>query len=87
MTVDVLRRMSIVELARELGRLDELQQVCQFDVIDNDGADAQMSLLMEPKTKYRTIKVWDGGLQAPIQLEAFPAVPSTALFDFDRITN
>tara|TARA_R110002049_G_scaffold222886_1_gene394514 strand:- start:696 stop:2249 length:1554 start_codon:yes stop_codon:yes gene_type:complete len=52
MTVDVLRRLSLVELARALGRLDELQKVCQSDIMDDDGNDTQLSLLMEPKRKY-----------------------------------
>ena len=52
-TVDVLRRLSIVELARDMGRLDELQRFCQSDK-RGDGIDVQMSLLMEPKQKYRT---------------------------------
>ena len=53
-TVDVLRRLSIVELARDLGRLDEIQEVCQSESSDEVGTDTQMSLLMEPKIKYRT---------------------------------
>lgn len=53
-TVDVLRRLSIVELARELGRIDELQKVCQLYTNNDSGTDTQMSLLMEPEKKYRT---------------------------------
>jgi hypothetical protein len=54
-TVDVLRRLSIMELARDLGRLDELQKFCQ-SVMQGDEVDAQMSLLMEAKQQYRTKK-------------------------------
>jgi hypothetical protein len=53
-TVDVLRRLSIVELARDLGRFDELKALCQSYTEDEDGAATQMSLLMEQKGIYRT---------------------------------
>jgi hypothetical protein len=52
-TVDVLRRLSIVELARDAGRLDDLQLFHQSEK-ESEGTDTQMSLLMEPKKKYRT---------------------------------
>ncbi len=52
-TIDVLRRLSIVELARNLGRLDELQHVSRNDIQQEA---AQMSLLMESKQEYRTLK-------------------------------
>jgi hypothetical protein len=52
-TIDVLRRLSIVELAREIGRFDELQAYCD-SIMNGDEVDAQMSLLMEPKHQYRT---------------------------------
>lgn len=55
-TVDVLRRLSIVELARDLGRINELQEVCQSHTMDDEEADTQMSLLMEAKGKYRTMR-------------------------------
>lgn len=57
-TIDVLRRLSIVELARTLGRLDELQKLCQ-SYIESDSVDAQMSLLMEPKQQYRIDRIID----------------------------
>jgi hypothetical protein len=50
-TVDVLRRLSIVELARKLGRIDALQRF-RHAYIDGDRVNAQMSLLMEPKQQY-----------------------------------
>ena len=52
-TADVLRRLSLVEVARELGKLDELQQLVHSDSA-TEGRKTQMSLLMEPKHKYRT---------------------------------
>ncbi len=55
-TVDVLRRLSIVELARVLGRIDNLQKICQSYSEDDSGVDTQMSLLMEQELKYRTMR-------------------------------
>ncbi len=52
-TADILRRLSFVELARELGRLDELQRLVQPDSAA-EGRKNQMSLLMESTHKYRT---------------------------------
>ena len=52
-TADILRRLSFVELARELGRLDELQHLLHSDA-ETDGKEAQMSLLMESTHRYRT---------------------------------
>ena len=52
-TIDILRRLSIVELAREVGRYDELQNLCQTYTKDEEGVATQMSLLMEPKGNYR----------------------------------
>ena len=51
-TADVLRRLSFVELARELGKLNELQQLIHDSTTDE--SKVQMSLLMEPRHKYRT---------------------------------
>ena len=48
-TIDVLRRLSFIELARELGKLDDLQE------FTSEEAETQMSLLMEPKRKYQTM--------------------------------
>jgi hypothetical protein len=54
-TIDVLRRISIVELARELGKFNELQQ---FDSLDlKKGAESQLMLFMEPKKKYNKNRV------------------------------
>lgn len=50
-TIDVLRRLSFVELARELGRLDELQQFI-YAYSGNEEQETQMMLLMEPKKRY-----------------------------------
>jgi len=52
-TIDVLRRLSFVELARDLGKLDELQKYV-YSKSAREGTEAQMLLLMEPKQKYRT---------------------------------
>src|SRR6266498_893542 len=52
-TADVLRRLSFVELARELGKLDELQKLGHSDSA-TEWRKTQMSLLMEPTHKYRT---------------------------------
>jgi hypothetical protein len=51
-TADVLRRLSFVELARELGKLDEIQKLAHSDSA-TEGRKTQMSLLMEPAHKYR----------------------------------
>jgi len=47
-TIDVLRRLSLVELARRLGRLDTLQQFVEPVPVGEESA-VQMSLLMEPR--------------------------------------
>ena len=44
-TVDVLRRVSFVELARNLGKLDELRNFVYSNSV-SEGAETQMSLLM-----------------------------------------
>ncbi len=54
-TIDVLRRISLVELARALGRLDDLEGFIQSEPIGEDSG-RQMSLLMEPKKKYRPMR-------------------------------
>lgn len=51
-TVDVLRRLSFVELARELGRFDEFKRFIH-DEPQEEAKETQMSLLMEPKQQYR----------------------------------
>ena len=48
-TIDILRRLSFVELARELGRLDVLRQ---FAICESAISEEQMSLLMEPGDNY-----------------------------------
>lgn len=52
-TAEVLRRLSFVELARELGKLDELQHLVHSNS-ETGGRKGQMSLLMESKQEYRT---------------------------------
>lgn len=47
-TIDVLRRLSLVELARRLHRLDELQQFVEPIPVEEEGT-VQLSLLMEPR--------------------------------------
>ena len=46
-TIDVLRRLSFVELARKLDQLDKLQQFAE-PVTTTETEAAQLSLLMEP---------------------------------------
>jgi len=52
-TAEVLRRLSFTELARELGKLDQLQRFVYSDSASGEGK-AQMSLLMESKQEYGT---------------------------------
>ena len=52
-TVDVLRRLSIIEVARSLGRLDELKDLIQSSDQERE-VDHQMFLLMEQSQEYRT---------------------------------
>lgn len=47
-TIDVLRRLSIVELARKLGRVEELQGFVEPVVAEGQGG-VQMALAMEPR--------------------------------------
>ena len=49
-TVDVLRRISLVHLAQEHRKLDELQKFATTDL--KKGSESQLLLLMEPKKKY-----------------------------------
>ena len=51
-TIDVLRRISFFELARELGRQNELESHVYAARVHGE-PEQQMSLLMEPKQKYR----------------------------------
>ena len=51
-TIDVLRRLSIVEVARHLGKLHQLQYLMHSGIPD-ESTDPQMTLLMEPKQKFR----------------------------------
>lgn len=54
-TVDVLRRLSLVELARSNGKLDELERyVSRANV--SDPMDPQMFLLMESRSQYRSTR-------------------------------
>ena len=52
-TIDVLRRLSIVELARDLNKLKELEQFVKLDFI-SEKIETQVLLLMESEHKYRT---------------------------------
>ena len=52
-TVEVLRRLSIVELARQHKKLRELEHFAKFDSVE-DKIDNQILLLMESAPKYRT---------------------------------
>lgn len=52
-TVEILRRLSIVELARQLTKLDELKQFNKFASVEERIA-TQSLLLMEPECDYRT---------------------------------
>ena len=65
-TADVLRRLSFVELARDLGKLDQLQQLVHSGSA-TEGRKTQMSLLMEPVRKYRT-----GQCRQPAPVGALP---------------
>jgi hypothetical protein len=51
-TADVLKRISFVELARELGRLEKLRQVLRTESVTEEDT-PQLSLLMESKQEYR----------------------------------
>lgn len=50
-TINVLRRISIVQLAQELGMHNELQKFITLD--QKKGSESQLMLLMEPKKKYK----------------------------------
>ena len=52
-TIDVLRRLSFVELARAHGKLDELERYVNRAKADK-ATQPQLSLVMEPRTQYRT---------------------------------
>lgn len=58
-TIDILRRLSLVEVARDLGRLGELENLV-YGAIPREAKDYQMSLLMEPKQEYRTRRCSQG---------------------------
>jgi hypothetical protein len=51
-TIDVLRRLSIVELARDLKKLKELEQFAKLDFV-SEKIETQVLLLMESELKYR----------------------------------
>ena len=54
-TVDALRRISFVELARALGKLVDLERFIQSEPISEDNG-RQMTLLMEPKQEYQLMR-------------------------------
>jgi hypothetical protein len=51
-TIDILRRLSIVELARHLEKLDELARLVKVDPV-GEKVGTQILLLMEPRPEYR----------------------------------
>ncbi len=53
-TIDVLRKLSLAEIARHLGRLDELEQFTRAASHNGNKDEHQMLLLMEDQQKYRT---------------------------------
>ncbi|HVN58291.1 MAG TPA: N-6 DNA methylase [Bacteroidales bacterium] len=54
-TIDILRRISIVNIAKELGNLHELEKFTTRDQLK--GSEAQLLLLMEPKKKYKNSRI------------------------------
>lgn len=52
-TIEILRRLSIVELARSLGKFDALQHFAKYDS-NGEKIVGQLSLLMESATEYKT---------------------------------
>ena len=53
-TVDVLRRLSMVNIAKIVGRLDELVECMLSETDSLAGGQQQLSLIMEEKNKYQT---------------------------------
>lgn len=53
-TVDVLRRLSIVSVAEHLGCLDELKKLESYHFPEGTGNARQLDLLMEAEAKYKT---------------------------------
>lgn len=53
-TVDVLRRLSIVSVARHLGCLDELKNLESYTFSEETGNSSQLNLLMGAETMYKT---------------------------------
>ncbi len=51
-TIDILRRISLVSVAQRLGRLEELEQFIQAEK-SGFATERQMTLLMEPKINYQ----------------------------------
>lgn len=54
-TIDILRRISMVRLAQELGKLNELEKFTTKDL--KKGSESQLLLLMEPKKKYKKNRI------------------------------
>jgi len=54
-TIDILRRISIVNIAKELGKLHELEKFTTRDQLK--GSEAQLLLLMESKEKYKKNRI------------------------------
>ena len=54
-TIDILRRISIVNLAKELGKLHELEKYTTKDQLK--GSEAQLLLVMGSKKKYKNNRI------------------------------
>jgi hypothetical protein len=52
-TIEILRRLSIVQLARSLGKFEELQHFVKYDSAE-EKIGSQLSLLMESGGEYKT---------------------------------
>jgi hypothetical protein len=53
-TVDVLRRLSLVNVAKIVGRMDELTECMLSESDSSDGGQEQLSLVIEEERKYQT---------------------------------
>lgn len=68
-TVDILRRLSLVNVAQMVGRIDELTECMLSESDSPNGGQEQLSLVIEEETKYQTRRrspevapeIWKGG--------------------------